>query len=120
MSLSILCLHLGLVGPYLPGTRGYPKVTAQGAVPEGKSRTAGGHLPLVAPRVVGWRVERIPPSLLHVPGPKTKLRAGRPGKESGQEQHKRPKQGATCGEELGEKDVDSSCCSRKVLKTAQQ
>ena len=120
MSFSIPCLLLGLVGLYLPATRGYPEVTTQGAVLEGKSRTAGGHLPLMAPRVLGWRVERIPPSLLHVPGPRTELRAGRPRKESGQEQHKGAEHGATCGEGLGEKDGDSLHCSREVLKTALQ
>lgn len=63
MSFSIPCLLLGLVGPYLPATHGYPEVTAQRTVLEGKSRTAQGHLPLVAPRVLGWRVERIRPSI---------------------------------------------------------
>lgn len=53
MSFSIPCLLLGLVGPYLPATHGYPEVTAQRTVLEGKSRTAQGHLLLVAPRVLG-------------------------------------------------------------------
>lgn len=38
---------------YLPATRGYPEVTAQGAVLERKSRTAGGHLPISGPQGAG-------------------------------------------------------------------
>lgn len=47
----------------------------------------------------------IPPSLLH--GYRTELRAGRPRKESGQEQHKEAEYGETCSEGLEEKDGDS-------------
>lgn len=107
MNFSIACLLLGLVGPHLPITHGYPKVAAWGAAPEGKSRTAGGHLPPAAPRVLGCRVEMIPPSLVHVPGSRTELRAGRPQKDPGQEQYKGAEHGETCSEGLEEKGGDS-------------
>lgn len=58
-----------------------------------------------SPRVLGCRVKMIPPSLLH--GYRTELRAGRPRKESGQEQHKEAEYGETCSEGLEEKDGDS-------------
>lgn len=69
------------------------------------------------PRVLGCRVEMIPPSLLHVPGSRTAFRAGRLRKGSGQEQHKGAEHGETCSEGPEEKDGDSLHSIREVLKT---
>lgn len=79
MNFSIACHLLGLIGPCLP--------------------TSG------TPRVLGCKVEMIPPSSLPVPGSRTELRAGR--KESGQEQHQGAEHGETCTEGLEEIDGDS-------------
>ena len=75
--------------------------------------------PSVVPGVLGWRVERTPSSLLHVPGPRTELRAGRPRKESGQNDIREMSVEQRAVRGWGEKDGDSLCCSWEVLKTAQ-